>query len=340
MRRGLNRIRLTVSGLSNLEAVKLEIANGYPALGGAGRVDGAEGVNVKRFVRSSPFRGRYKVSAITIPATAVNSEDKFEITLHISLQHLQSGESTSRVGITGSTFYGTAIEARISAALTNESIRKTVLSAIKSWQADNGIQVRTEAVADIATQFGTGENQVLIRDLHDQFRLQMPDQITFLDVLVRGYLYSLRDLSLEASRMPISVVQLQEPFQTEVGIGAITSTQVRKIAVHDFLRAWFGLNLKHATLEITSRPDHARPISIDDNPPKGASTNAECSLPSPSTHTITVMGDPEWTVRVVVNCPGPHGTISCREPGHPCEARLTERCEEWVYTVLRYGSDR
>ena len=43
MRKGPNRVQLTVSGLSNLEAVKLELADGDPLLGVGGSVDRADG---------------------------------------------------------------------------------------------------------------------------------------------------------------------------------------------------------------------------------------------------------------------------------------------------------
>jgi hypothetical protein len=106
---------------------------------------------------------------------------------------------------------------------------------------------------------------------------------------------------------------------------SITATQVRRVALITFLKAWFGLNLKTATFEVISRPDRPRPISVNDDPPqKGASTNAECSLPAPSTYKLTVLGDPQWSVPLTVKCSGPHGKISCLDPGHPCEAQLTE----------------
>ena len=223
--------------------------------------------------------------------------------------------------------------------MSSESIRSTVLSAIKSWQTDNGIEVRGDAVSDIARQFEAEENRFLIRDFNDQFRVQMPDRSTFLNMLVRCYLYSVRDLSLRRSGEPLSVVQLAERFQTAPEPVIITSAQVHQIVLNIFLRAWYGLNLKTATIEVTSRPDHSRPISVDDKSPKGASTNAECSLPPPQTYKIAVVGDPVWSVPVKVNCPGPHGTISCLDPGHPCEVRLTERCEERVHSVVKYDLD-
>jgi len=67
MRKGSNRVQLTISGLSKLEGVKLEMADGDPLLGVSGRIDSADGAIVKRFVRSSPLRHRYSVSDIAIP---------------------------------------------------------------------------------------------------------------------------------------------------------------------------------------------------------------------------------------------------------------------------------
>ena len=336
MRKGAYRVELTVSGLSRLEGVKLELAEGTRTLG-AGRVTSADGASVKRLEESSPGRGRYQVSDIEIPASAINSSGEYTVNLGVSLWSLgPRSRKTLAVGITSGGFYGTAIEAGISAVLGVESIRQIVSSSIKTWELDNGLAVSEDAATEITKQFEAKENQITLRNLHDRFRIQISDQSTFLDLLVRSYLYSVRDLSLERSRGPLSVVPLAEEFQSSPALVKITLAEVRGIVLSDFLSAWFALNLKTATLEIKSSPDHARPISLDGKPSaKGASTNAECSLPVPGSHTIAVLGDSNWTVHVTLSCPGPHGTIACDELGHSCNVELTGRCEEWVYSVIK-----